>query len=219
MSEIFHKLDYIRSTLNELRHQRVVHISRVAAIREILRTVPNNTDSPPPNSSTDSKRKRSSSLSDGEFFQQKGSSSSSEEEEFEPVRKKKVGPASKTFLTPNVNRIAKDLFKGSLEVAKFNHYGEDHNIVSTKQRRHQVHRANPAKIIWGERLAEDGPEMYSSVLVDGVTYQVKFSTLISSLQDTHLQVGDIVMVEPDGDDQTNTSEASQTVNKYGNRWW
>ena len=118
-----------------------------------------------------------------------------------------------------MNRVAKDLFKGSLEVAEFNHLGEGHDIVSINQRHHQVHRANPAKIIWGERLNEsEGIGIYDSVLVDGVTYQVNCPILIPPFRDIHLQMGDIVMVEPDGKVLKKTPDA-QTVNKYGNRWW
>lgn len=134
----------------------MVQISRVAAIREILGpTVYYDTDISPRNSRPDVKRKSYSSLPGA-------------------VKLKKVKPASKTFLTPIVNRIAKDLFKGSLEVAEFDHYEEEHDITSF--RKHKAHHTNPAKIIWGERLVEE-EHIYSSVTVDGIHYQV--SQLVS----------------------------------------
>lgn len=134
----------------------MVQISRVAAIREILGPSVHyqyDMDISSPNSRPDVKRKRHSTFS-------------------EAVKLKKVKPASKTFLTPIVNRIAKDLFKGSLEVAEFGHYEERHcDTTTTKRRQHKAHHTNPAKIIWGERLVEE-EHIYSSVTVDGIHYQV-----------------------------------------------
>jgi DNA (cytosine-5)-methyltransferase 1 len=167
-SEIIHKLAYIRSTLNQLHRQKAVRISRVAAIREILGPVHYQYDTgiPPRNSGSDAKRHSSVSETD------------------KPVKHKKVKPASKTFLTPVVNRIAKDLFKGSLEVAEFGHDEEEYDITSTIRRKHKAHHTNPDKIIWGERLVED-EDIYSSVIVDGITYQVSqllsFRTFFSEL--------------------------------------
>jgi hypothetical protein len=101
------------------------------------------------------------------------------EADFVPVKHKKVKPASKTFLTPIVNHIAKDLFKGSLEVAEFGHYGEEQDMT-IKRRQHKAHHTNPAKIIWGERLVE-GEEIYASVIVDGITYEVSCGSFILRL--------------------------------------
>ncbi len=69
-----------------------------------------------------------------------------------------------------MNRIAKNLFKGSLEVATSDFY-ENHDIASKKQRDYKAHTTNPNKIVWGKRLVE-GQDVYGSVTVDGVTYQV-----------------------------------------------
>jgi DNA (cytosine-5)-methyltransferase 1 len=157
-SEIIRKLSYMRTTLNELHREKVVQISRVAAIREILGPTVHyyDTDIPSRNSRPD-EHKRHSPLS-------------------EAVKLKKVKPASKTFLTPIVNRIAKDLFKGSLEVAEFGHYEEGHDKTTVERHKHKAHHMNPAKIIWGERLVEE-EHIYSSVTVDGIDYQV--SLLVS----------------------------------------
>jgi DNA (cytosine-5)-methyltransferase 1 len=159
-SETDHKLAYIRSTLNDLHQQKIVQISRVAAIREILGPVKYqyDTDISAKDSRSSVKRKRDSSSSEADLVPEKH-------------KHKRVTPARKTFLTPVVNRIAKDLFKGSLEVAEFSHYGEEHNTVSIKRRQHKAHHTNPAKIVWGERLVED-EDVYESVIVDGVTYRV-----------------------------------------------
>jgi DNA (cytosine-5)-methyltransferase 1 len=200
-----HKLDYLRSTLNELQHQKVIQVSRVAAIRQILGPLHYqfDTDISEGNSRPLSKRMRGMPISKADLVSS---------------RPKKLAPASKTFLTLIVNRIAKDLFKGSLEVAKSDYYEDDHRIVSVKRRQHKAHHTDPAKIIWGERVVGD-EDIYSSVIVDGVTYRVSRFLLFSAFSDVYEQRGDVVMVEPDGDDQTNTSRASQTVNRYGNRWW
>ena len=134
----------------------MVQISRVAAIRDILGPVryQYDTDISPQNSRSDVKRKDQLSVS---------------EEDSVPLKHKKVKPTSKTFLTPVVNGIAKNLFKGSLEVAEFDY--DEHDITSVKRRKHKAHHTDPAQIIWGKRLVED-EEIYSSVIVDGITYEV-----------------------------------------------
>lgn len=155
-SETILKLSYIRSTLVELHDKKVAQVSRVAVIREILGPVHYEfeTDISTQNSRSDGKRKRRSSSSEVDFV---------------PFKHKKVTPINKTFLTPVVNNIAKDLFRGSLEVSESDHYEDESDAISVKQCRHKAHHTNPAKIIWGERLTED---FYSNAIVDGVVYEV-----------------------------------------------
>ena len=54
---------------------------------------------------------------------------------------------------------------------------EDRDIASQKQRDYKAHTTNPNKIVWGERLVE-GQDVYGSVTVDGVTYQVGFYSMM-----------------------------------------
>ena len=90
---------------------------------------------------------------------------------------KKTIALGKTYLTPVVNRIAKNLFKGSLEVAQSDLYDDDHDTVLVATRDYKGHHTNPKKIVWGDRLVDD-EDIYDSVTVDGVTYCV--CSLLSS---------------------------------------
>ncbi|KAF8163400.1 S-adenosyl-L-methionine-dependent methyltransferase [Crassisporium funariophilum] len=108
-----------------------------------------------------------------------------------------------TFLTPVVNRIARDFFEGSLEVATSISNDSDDN-VSLKPRNFKSHYTNPDKIKLGNRFS-DHEERYGKATIDGEIYQI----------------GDIVMVEPADDERPDLvkSRACHSVNKYGNRWW
>ncbi|KAF4614568.1 hypothetical protein D9613_003147 [Agrocybe pediades] len=109
---------------------------------------------------------------------------------------------SNTFLMPVVDAIARGLFQGSLEVAAtLLDKDPDHILANTQARRHKKHRDNPSEIIWGPNLKNN---LYSSVTVDGEVYNI----------------GDVVMVEPDQEAvKPEVFRASQTVNKYGNKYW
>ncbi|KAF8911019.1 S-adenosyl-L-methionine-dependent methyltransferase [Gymnopilus junonius] len=111
---------------------------------------------------------------------------------------------SKTFLTEVVNRIAKNLFEVSLDVAE-SLADQDDGTEGTyvKLPHFKAHYSDPQHIVWGERFTESA-RTYWSVHVDGVLYKA----------------GDVVMVEPDSEDSSiQVLKASQTVNKYGNQWW
>ncbi|KAF8965236.1 S-adenosyl-L-methionine-dependent methyltransferase [Flammula alnicola] len=119
---------------------------------------------------------------------------------------KKLPKENKTFLTPIVNRLAKNLFESSLEVAESMLHDGDDDGEHARVRRHKGHHSDPQEISWGRKLDDEDEDIYESAIVDGVTYSS----------------GDIVMVEPEPDDAKSSkqnSTASQTVNKYGNRWW
>lgn len=134
--------------MQELLFENVIQISRVPVIREILG---------PLHYEIDDDRKKQSKIG-------KRVSSSEGAPSMKPVI------LGKTYLTSIVNRIAKNLFKGSLEVAQSDLH-EDHNTVSVKRRDYKGHHTNPAKIVWGDRLVDD-EDIYDSVTVDGVTYRV-----------------------------------------------
>jgi hypothetical protein len=97
---------------------------------------------------------------------------------------KKTIALGKTYLTPVVNRIAKNLFKGLLEVAQSDLYDDDHGTVLVTRRDYKGHHTNPKKIVWGDRLVDD-EDIYGSVTMDGVTYRVcsLLSTCGVGLQD------------------------------------
>lgn len=145
--------------MQELHAQNTIQILRVPAIRDILGPLRYefDTDISSQSSWQDRPEPRHSKKSVSKLSQ-------------------KLKPSEKTFLTPVVNRIAKSLFKGSLEVATSGFY-EDRDIASQKQRDYKAHTTNPNKIVWGERLVE-GQDVYGSVTVDGVTYQVGFYSMM-----------------------------------------
>ena len=132
-----------------------------------------------------------------------------------PVRQKPV-KQGKTFLTPIVNRIARDFFKGSLEVAQSALDVDGDQGDTQRLQYHKSHYSNPEAISWGKRMRNcDG--CYRSAVVDGVTYDVRFSnTIMPIIQDLTFfaKIGDVIMVAPDSNPSTSCS-----VNKYANKWW
>ncbi|GLB34766.1 putative cytosine specific DNA methyltransferase replication foci [Lyophyllum shimeji] len=110
-----------------------------------------------------------------------------------------------TVVTPVVSRIAKYLFKGSLEVA--GSFAMDDADVATEMDQIQVHHADPASMIWGHDDPEEGM-YFRSVIMDGVEYFV----------------GDHVMVNPGYDEdciraRNAKTDAAQSANSYANRLW
>ncbi|KAF9473771.1 S-adenosyl-L-methionine-dependent methyltransferase [Pholiota conissans] len=103
--------------------------------------------------------------------------------------------ATKTFLTPTVNHIAKDFFVGSLEASEsaFVH-DADGGLASAHH--HKTHYSDPKQIIWGKRLQKH-EAVYESAIIDGVIYSM----------------GDIVMVAPD----VKEISAPLSVNTYANQ--
>ncbi|RDB21087.1 DNA (cytosine-5)-methyltransferase 1A [Hypsizygus marmoreus] len=112
-----------------------------------------------------------------------------------------------TVVTPIVSQIAKNLFKGSLEVAGVSNFEDMDENVAAQIDNVQAHHADPKNMIWGDGEPEGGM-YYASVIMDGVTYCV----------------GDDVMVNP-GDDEdmirarNAKSDAAQSPNSYANRVW
>jgi len=146
------QLAYIVPTLHELLYGGAIQISRVPAIREILG---------PMHYEDDVSRKEQSRIRNRSSKSEGGPSA------------KKTIALGKTYLTPVVNRIAKNLFKGSLEVAQSDLYDDDHDTVAVTRRDYKGHHTNPKKIVWRDRLVDD-ENIYDSVTVDGVTYRVGF---------------------------------------------
>ncbi|CAA7271617.1 unnamed protein product [Cyclocybe aegerita] len=173
---------YIISCLPDLCKQNGIPISRVPAVRKLTLCEVLDDDSSGHSSGKGRRRKDDRSMSS------KG------------LLKKETG-ASKTYLTPIVNHIAQDFFKGSLEVAESM---LDHEHDETLQQcDHKGHETNPKKIVWSKHLGQES-NIYQSVIVDGIIYQV----------------GDVVMVEPEHNDESRSKPiASCTNNRYGNRWW
>lgn len=90
-----------------------------------------------------------------------------------PPVQKKPAKQGKTFLTPIVNRIARDFFEGSLEVAQSALDVDGDQEDTQHLRYHKSHYSNPEAISWGKRMKNcDG--CYRSAVVDGVTYHVRF---------------------------------------------
>ncbi|PPR01483.1 hypothetical protein CVT26_015106 [Gymnopilus dilepis] len=108
----------------------------------------------------------------------------------------------RTFLTDVVNRIAKNLFEVSLDVAEAL-VDQDDEEVAQDLPRFKAHYSNPGHMEWGKKFKGPG-KTYWSLYIDGVLYTA----------------GDIVMVEPGTESASaEVLKASQTINKYGNRWW
>lgn len=132
---------------------------------------------------------------------------------------------SKTFLMPIVNRIGEKLFEGSLEVAA-SLIKRDNDFQHTKGQslRHTEHHTNPSYVTWGKQ-SKDSFNSYESVTMDGEIYHVRaydfVIVIVCNFSYICIQVGDIVMVEPEESEITQSQifQASQTVNRYGNRWW
>ncbi|KAF5380878.1 hypothetical protein D9615_004125 [Tricholomella constricta] len=109
-----------------------------------------------------------------------------------------------TVVTPIVSRIARHLFKGSLEVAGTSAF--DDADVAAEIDNVQAHHNDPASMKWGSNDLEG--QSYASVIMDGVEYCV----------------GDDVMVNPGDDEDTRRAQnakadASQSPNSYANRLW
>ena len=128
--------------------------------------------------------------------------------------------SSKTFLTPTVNRIAQRFFEGSLEVSA--PLIDNMEETSVNLRDYKGHPLNPRKMVLSNRLVK-GKDVFGNVTIDGVAYKVpSIPTLKANSHNFFLfgQAGDIVMVEPDLNYKSGGKpSATQTVNKYGNRWW
>lgn len=79
---------------------------------------------------------------------------------------------SKTFLTEIVNRIAKNLFEVSLDVAE-SLADQDGGAEETyiKLPRFKAHYSDPLQTVWGETFTESAGT-YWSAYVDGVLYKV-----------------------------------------------
>lgn len=102
-----------------------------------------------------------------------------------PVRKerpsatkpvKTAANQSKTFLTPIVNRIARDFFEGSLEVAQSALDNDANDDEDRETQYHKSHYSNPKVVSFKERLS--GHEgHYQSAVIDGVTYTVSCQKL------------------------------------------
>ncbi|KAF5330887.1 hypothetical protein D9619_005458 [Psilocybe cf. subviscida] len=129
-------------------------------------------------------------------------------QEHREIRRRQSGPSQtsnksksdkpKTFLTPIVNRIAEKLFEGSLEVAAA---VRDESLEQKEACiRHHEHPFDPESVVWGREL-ERG--VYSSVIIDGVVYSI----------------GDYVMTQPPQEWLQSQTQASRTVNFYGNHYW
>jgi len=125
-----------------------------------------------------------------------------------------------TFLTPTVNRVAKNLFEVSLEVAKSKL--EDDDSEQPRPPHYKGHYSDPQSITWGDEMIE-GSKIFGSAIVDDVVYNVSssLSKFVSLLLITNHQAGDIIMVEPDVsfEDASHNPNAFKTANKYGNHWW
>lgn len=76
------------------------------------------------------------------------------------------------MVTPIVQRIAKDLFKGNLEVAGCSTFNETDVFVAAEIDDIQVHHSDPKSMKWGEDIPEGG-KYYTSIIMDGVEYFVR----------------------------------------------
>ena len=126
----------------------------------------------------------------------------------------------RTFLTDVVNRIAKNLFEVSLDVAEAL-VDQDDEEVAQDLPRFKAHYSNPGHMEWGKKFKGPG-KTYWSLYIDGVLYTVSSNSAPDILRLTSelFQAGDIVMVEPGTESASaEVLKASQTINKYGNRWW
>jgi DNA (cytosine-5)-methyltransferase 1 len=82
-----------------------------------------------------------------------------------------------TFLTPTVNRVAKNLFEVSLEVAKSKLDDENDDSEQPQLPRHRGHYSDPQHITWGDEMIK-GSNIFGSAVVDGVVYNVSSSHII-----------------------------------------
>ena len=79
-----------------------------------------------------------------------------------------------TFLTPTVNRVAKNLFEVSLEVAKSKLEDDNDDSEQPRPPRHKGHYSNPQSITLKDEMIE-GSKIFGSAVVDGVVYNVSNS--------------------------------------------
>ncbi|KIM49346.1 hypothetical protein M413DRAFT_15448 [Hebeloma cylindrosporum] len=181
---------YLVSSLPEVCSENHIQISRVPAVREIMGAAFYNFDDDLPQQKVKSRKTIPASSRPTRRFGNK--------------EKDVLLHRHPTFLTPTVNRIAKNLFEVSLEVAKSKLEDESDDSERPRLPRHKGHYSDPQNVTWGDEIFK-GSKIFRSAIVDGVIYNA----------------GDIVMVEPDISfkDGNHNPEASETVNKYGNHWW
>lgn len=75
------------------------------------------------------------------------------------------------MVTPIVSGIAKNLFKGSFEVAGESTLQDRDEGVAAEIDNIQAHHSNPKNMSWGHNHPEEG-KYYESLQMDGVTYHV-----------------------------------------------
>lgn len=85
-----------------------------------------------------------------------------------------------TVVTPVVGHIASNLFKRSLVIAGSPTFDDVDDHVAAEIDNVRAHHSDPKSMRWGDS-AEGVPGYYSSVTMDGVTYQVR--TFSGSLSD------------------------------------
>lgn len=76
-----------------------------------------------------------------------------------------------TVFMPIVSRIAKNLFKGALEVAGSTDFNDKDEDVAAEIDNIQSHHSDPQSMQW---ILDDNGNDYAGVIMDGVTYQVSF---------------------------------------------
>ena len=79
---------------------------------------------------------------------------------------------TQTVITPIVQQIAKELFKGNLEVAGCLTFNETDVNVAAEIDNIQAHHSDPKSMKWGEDAPEGG-KYYTSIIMDGVEYFVR----------------------------------------------
>ncbi|KAF9469258.1 hypothetical protein BDZ94DRAFT_1244081 [Collybia nuda] len=181
---------YIISSLPDLCAETGIRIARVPLVKSVVGSHDFNfVDTPPPRGSNSKSKKNHHS-----------NASKMSDKEKEVLKHRNL-----TVVTPIVSRIAKNLFKGSLEVAGVTDFNEKDEDVAAEIDNTQSHHSDPESMQWIDENNGDG---YVGVIMDGVTYLV----------------GDDVMVNP-GDDEdmirarNADSDAAQSINSYANRLW
>ncbi|KJA27122.1 hypothetical protein HYPSUDRAFT_212781 [Hypholoma sublateritium FD-334 SS-4] len=172
---------YIAVHLRDICTESGIRIFRVPLVRDLVAPIEYEFDTKIPSVKSSPSRKKKTATTKAK----------------PPVQKKPV-KQGKTFLTPIVNRIARDFFEGSLEVAQSALAVDGDQEDIQRLLYHKSHYSNPEAISWGKRMKNcDG--CYRSAVVDGVTYKI----------------GDVIMVAPDSTDPP----TSYSINKYANKWW
>lgn len=143
------------SSLPEVCSENCIKISRVPAIRDVMGVAYYNFDDDLP-------QKKSTKAS------------SKPTQRFGNKERDVLLHRHPTFLTPTVNRIAKNLFEVSLEVAKSKLEDENENSEQPRLPRHRGHYSDPQNITWGDELIE-GSKIFGSAVVDGVVYNASSS--------------------------------------------